>query len=73
MKASYVAVLICTLFATSAFADGPLKVVLEANRVVTLKDGKEQLAPAATAKPGDIIEVEAEGVGILRNGVVDEA
>jgi hypothetical protein len=24
-------------------------------------------------KPGDVIEVEAEGIGMLRNGVVDEA
>jgi 2-keto-4-pentenoate hydratase/2-oxohepta-3-ene-1,7-dioic acid hydratase in catechol pathway len=24
-------------------------------------------------KPGDIIEVEAEGIGCLRNSVVDEA
>ena len=28
--------------------------------------------PPRYLKPGDIIEVEAEGVGILRNGVVDE-
>jgi hypothetical protein len=27
----------------------------------------------ATSEPGDIIEVEADGVGVLRNGVVDEA
>jgi 2-keto-4-pentenoate hydratase/2-oxohepta-3-ene-1,7-dioic acid hydratase in catechol pathway len=29
--------------------------------------------PPRYLKPGDIIEIEAEGVGILRNGVVDEA
>jgi 2-keto-4-pentenoate hydratase/2-oxohepta-3-ene-1,7-dioic acid hydratase in catechol pathway len=29
--------------------------------------------PPRYLKPGDLIEVEAEGVGILRNGVVDEA
>lgn len=29
--------------------------------------------PPRYLKPGDIIEVEAEGVGVLRNGVVDEA
>jgi 2-keto-4-pentenoate hydratase/2-oxohepta-3-ene-1,7-dioic acid hydratase in catechol pathway len=29
--------------------------------------------PPRYLKPGDIIEVEAEGVGILRNGVADEA
>jgi 2-keto-4-pentenoate hydratase/2-oxohepta-3-ene-1,7-dioic acid hydratase in catechol pathway len=29
--------------------------------------------PPRYLKPGDVIEVEAEGVGILRNGVVDEA
>ena len=28
--------------------------------------------PPRYLKPGDIIEVEAEGVGLLRNGVVDE-
>jgi 2-keto-4-pentenoate hydratase/2-oxohepta-3-ene-1,7-dioic acid hydratase in catechol pathway len=28
--------------------------------------------PPRYLKPGDIIEVEAEGVGILRNGVIDE-
>src|ERR1700710_242344 len=29
--------------------------------------------PPRYLKPGDVIEVEAEGVGVLRNGVVDEA
>jgi 2-keto-4-pentenoate hydratase/2-oxohepta-3-ene-1,7-dioic acid hydratase in catechol pathway len=29
--------------------------------------------PPRYLKPGDIIEIEAEGVGVLRNGVVDEA
>ena len=29
--------------------------------------------PPRYLKPGDIIEVEADGVGVLRNGVVDEA
>src|ERR1700732_5249017 len=29
--------------------------------------------PPRYLKPGDIVEVEAEGVGVLRNGVVDEA
>ena len=29
--------------------------------------------PPRYLKPGDIIEVEAEGVGLLRNGVIDEA
>jgi 2-keto-4-pentenoate hydratase/2-oxohepta-3-ene-1,7-dioic acid hydratase in catechol pathway len=23
--------------------------------------------------PGDVIEVEADGIGVLRNGVIDEA
>ena len=31
------------------------------------------LDPKRYLKPGDIIEVEAEGVGLLRNGVIDEA
>src|SRR5579864_3117999 len=29
--------------------------------------------PPRYLKPGDIVEVEAEGIGLLRNGVVDEA
>jgi 2-keto-4-pentenoate hydratase/2-oxohepta-3-ene-1,7-dioic acid hydratase in catechol pathway len=29
--------------------------------------------PPRYLKPGDVIEVEAEGIGLLRNGVVDEA
>lgn len=29
--------------------------------------------PPIWLKPGDVIEVEAEGIGVLRNGVVDEA
>lgn len=29
--------------------------------------------PPRYLKPGDVVEVEAEGVGIMRNGVVDEA
>jgi len=29
--------------------------------------------PPIWLKPGDVIEVEAEGIGILRNGVQDEA
>jgi 2-keto-4-pentenoate hydratase/2-oxohepta-3-ene-1,7-dioic acid hydratase in catechol pathway len=29
--------------------------------------------PPKYLKPGDVVEVEAEGIGILRNGVVDEA
>ena len=29
--------------------------------------------PPVYLKPGDIIEVEADGIGTLRNGVVDEA
>lgn len=29
--------------------------------------------PPVYLKPGDVIEVEADGVGVLRNGVVDEA
>lgn len=29
--------------------------------------------PPIWLKPGDVIEVEAEGIGLLRNGVVDEA
>ena len=29
--------------------------------------------PPRYLKPGDVIEVEAEGVGLLRNGVIDEA
>jgi 2-keto-4-pentenoate hydratase/2-oxohepta-3-ene-1,7-dioic acid hydratase in catechol pathway len=32
-----------------------------------------RLDPPRYLKPGDMIEVEAEGVGLLRNGVVDEA
>ena len=31
-----------------------------------------RLDPPRYLVPGDIIEVEAEGVGLLRNGVVDE-
>jgi 2-keto-4-pentenoate hydratase/2-oxohepta-3-ene-1,7-dioic acid hydratase in catechol pathway len=30
------------------------------------------LAPPRFLKPGDVIEVEAETIGVLRNGVVDE-
>ena len=26
----------------------------------------------ATGKPGDVVEVEAEGIGVLRNAVIDE-
>jgi len=29
--------------------------------------------PPRYLKPGDVVEVEAEGVGLLRNGVIDEA
>src|SRR5580693_3209301 len=29
--------------------------------------------PPRYLKPGDVVEVEAEGVGVLRNGVIDEA
>ena len=29
--------------------------------------------PPRYLKPGDVIEVEADGVGVLRNGVIDEA
>ncbi|RUW43580.1 2-hydroxyhepta-2,4-diene-1,7-dioate isomerase, partial [Mesorhizobium sp. M8A.F.Ca.ET.021.01.1.1] len=29
--------------------------------------------PPIWLKPGDVIEVEADGIGVLRNGVVDEA
>jgi 2-keto-4-pentenoate hydratase/2-oxohepta-3-ene-1,7-dioic acid hydratase in catechol pathway len=29
--------------------------------------------PPRYLKPGDVIEIEAEGIGVLRNGVVDEA
>ena len=28
--------------------------------------------PPKWLKPGDVVEVEAEGIGILRNGVADE-
>jgi 2-keto-4-pentenoate hydratase/2-oxohepta-3-ene-1,7-dioic acid hydratase in catechol pathway len=28
--------------------------------------------PPIWLKPGDIIEIEAEGIGMLRNGVIDE-
>lgn len=31
-----------------------------------------RFAPPIWLKPGDVIEVEADGIGILRNGVVDE-
>lgn len=32
-----------------------------------------RLDPPIWLKPGDVIEVEAEGIGVLKNGVVDEA
>jgi 2-keto-4-pentenoate hydratase/2-oxohepta-3-ene-1,7-dioic acid hydratase in catechol pathway len=32
-----------------------------------------RLDPPVWLKPGDVIEVEGEGIGTLRNGVVDEA
>ncbi len=32
-----------------------------------------RLDPPIFLKPGDVVEVEAEGIGVLRNGVVDEA
>jgi len=28
--------------------------------------------PPRYLEPGDVVEIEAEGVGLLRNGVVDE-
>ncbi|MBV8698204.1 MAG: fumarylacetoacetate hydrolase family protein [Bradyrhizobium sp.] len=28
--------------------------------------------PPHDLKPGDLIEIEAEGIGLLRNGVIDE-
>jgi 2-keto-4-pentenoate hydratase/2-oxohepta-3-ene-1,7-dioic acid hydratase in catechol pathway len=31
-----------------------------------------RLDPPVWLKPGDVVEVEAEGIGVLRNGVVDE-
>ena len=31
-----------------------------------------RLDPPVWLKPGDVVEVEAEGIGLLRNGVVDE-
>lgn len=34
----------------------PLETTLEARKVVTAGDGKETTAPAATARPGDVIE-----------------
>src|SRR4030095_206185 len=35
--------------------------------------GGARLAAPRYLKPGDVIEVEAEGVGVLKNGVIDEA
>ncbi len=32
-----------------------------------------RLEPPVWLKPGDVVEIEADGIGILRNGVVDEA
>jgi 2-keto-4-pentenoate hydratase/2-oxohepta-3-ene-1,7-dioic acid hydratase in catechol pathway len=32
-----------------------------------------RLEPPVFLKPGDVVEVEAEGIGVLRNGVDDEA
>lgn len=32
-----------------------------------------RLDPPVWLKPGDVVEIEADGIGILRNGVVDEA
>ncbi|MNW17096.1 Ureidoglycolate lyase [compost metagenome] len=31
-----------------------------------------RLDPPVWLKPGDVVEVEAEGIGTLRNGVIDE-
>ncbi|MEC9405184.1 MAG: fumarylacetoacetate hydrolase family protein, partial [Pseudomonadota bacterium] len=31
-----------------------------------------RMEPPCWLKPGDIVEVEAEGIGILRNGIEDE-
>jgi 2-keto-4-pentenoate hydratase/2-oxohepta-3-ene-1,7-dioic acid hydratase in catechol pathway len=31
-----------------------------------------RLDPPVWLRPGDVVEVEAEGIGTLRNGVVDE-
>lgn len=52
----------------SAQATGAVDTKLEARRVV-VKDGKEQLEPAATAKPGDIIEYVATYTNKGRGGV----
>jgi 2-keto-4-pentenoate hydratase/2-oxohepta-3-ene-1,7-dioic acid hydratase in catechol pathway len=32
-----------------------------------------RLDPPVWLKPGDVVEVEADGIGVLRNGVMDEA
>lgn len=31
-----------------------------------------RFTPPRWLKPGDVVEVEVEGVGVLRNGIVDE-
>lgn len=45
--------------AQQAPAKGPVETTLEARKVVRAADGKETLAPAETAKPGDVIEYAA--------------
>jgi 2-keto-4-pentenoate hydratase/2-oxohepta-3-ene-1,7-dioic acid hydratase in catechol pathway len=49
---------------------------LEANDIIitgTPTGAGARLDPPQWLKPGDVIEIEAEGLGILRNTVVDEA
>ena len=50
---------------------GPLNVIPEQLPKILLKDPALK-ALDQEAKPGDVVEVEVEGVGILSNEVIDE-
>ena len=52
-------VFVIGLPASAAFADGPLRVVLEAYRVTTDAAGAEQFDLAKAAYPGDVVEYRA--------------
>lgn len=47
------------LLAQQTFAAEPLTATLEAHKVLLADNGKEQLAPAAQARPGDVLEYRA--------------
>ena len=73
-RASWAALITCsTLLATAAFAQDGLQVSLTARRVTTDAKGRETLADAEKAKPGDVLEYRATyhnaGAGAAREVV----